>query len=312
MILVTGGTGFIGQALVRHLVEAGHRVRILIRPSKTSPRIPVGLPVEVAVASLKDQRGIRAAMVGVDTVYHIAGVERRGVEADLLDVEVQGTSNVINAAIQTGIDRFFFLSHLGADRASAYPLLKVKAIAEENIRRSGLDYSIFRTAIVFGPNDGFTTSLAQLICSIPFMFFVPGDGNVLIQPIWVEDLAVCLTWALDDDDTRNRTFDIGGPEFLSLVDVFKTIMKILDINRIIIPTSLPFLRIITVILEYLLPSSPVSVYWLDYLSTNRTCALDTLPRVFNLLPSRFSQRLGYLNDRNWRRELLRSSFRRGR
>ena len=312
MILVTGGTGFIGQALVRHLTEAGHRVRILIRPSNTSPRIPVGLPVEVAVASLRDQRGIRAAMVGVDTVYHIAGVERRGVEADLLDVEVQGTSNVINAALQTGIDRFFFLSHLGADRASAYPLLKVKAIAEENIRRSGLDYSIFRTAIVFGPGDGFTTSLAQLISAVPFMFFVPGDGNVLIQPIWVEDLAVCLTWALDDDDTRNRTFDIGGPEFLSLVDVFKSIIKVLDINRMVIPISLPVLRIVTIILEYLLPSSPVSVYWLDYLSTNRTCALDTLPRVFNLLPSRFSQRLDYLTNRNWRQELLRSSFKRGR
>jgi len=312
MILVTGGTGFIGQALVRHLTDAGHRVRILIRPSNTSPRIPVGLPVEVAVASLRDQRGIRAAMVGVDTVYHIAGVERRGVEADLLDVEVQGTSNVINAALQTGIDRFFFLSHLGADRASAYPLLKVKAIAEENIRRSGLDYSIFRTAIVFGPDDGFTTSLAQLISAVPFMFFMPGDGNVLIQPIWVEDLAVCLTWALDDDDTRNRTFDIGGPEFLSLVDVYKTIRKVLDIDRIVIPISLPVLRIITVILEYLLPSSPVSVYWLDYLSTNRTCALDTLPRVFNLLPSRFSQRLDYLVDRNWRRELLSSAFKRGR
>ena len=312
MILVTGGTGFIGQALVRHLTEAGHRVRILIRPSNTSPRIPVGLPVEVAVASLRDQRGIRAAMVGVDTVYHIAGVERRGAEADLLDVEVQGTSNVINAALQTGIDRFFFLSHLGADRASAYPLLKVKAIAEENIRRSGLDYSIFRTAIVFGPGDGFTTSLAQLISAVPFMFFVPGDGNVLIQPIWVEDLAVCLTWALDDDDTRNRTFDIGGPEFLSLVDVFKSIIKVLDINRMVIPISLPVLRIVTIILEYLLPSSPVSVYWLDYLSTNRTCALDTLPRVFNLLPSRFSQRLDYLTNRNWRQELLRSSFKRGR
>jgi NADH dehydrogenase len=312
MILVTGGTGFIGQALVRHLVESGRQVRILIRPSSKSPRIPVGIPVEVAVSSLNDQRGLRAAMVGVDTVYHLAGVERRGVEADLLEVEVQGTSNVIKSAVQAGIDRFFFLSHLGADRASAYPLLKVKAIAEENIRRSGLDYSIFRTALVFGPNDGFTTSIAQLLYGIPFVFFVPGDGNQLIQPIWVEDLAVCLSWALDDDNTRNRNFDIGGPEFLSFNEVLNTVISVLGINRLITPISPPILRLITVILEYLLPNSPVSVYWLDYLSTNRTCSLDTLPRVFNLLPSRFSQRLEYLQDRNWRRELFRSFSRRGR
>jgi NADH dehydrogenase len=310
MILVTGGTGFIGRALIRHLVDAGHDIRILIRPSKTSPRLPLGISVDVAVASLKDERGIRAAMVGVDTVYHLAGVERGGVEADLLEVEVQGTGVLLNAAIQAGVDRFFFLSHLGADRASAYPLLKVKAIAEENIRRSGLDFSIFRSALVFGPGDGFTTSIAQLFYALPFMFLIPGDGNELIQPIWVEDLAVCLTWALDDDGTRNRTYEIGGPEFLSLNEVLKTIMNTLRINRRIVSISPPALRIITVILEYLLPASPVSVYWLDYLSTNRTCALDTLPRVFNLLPSRFSHQLEYLKGQNWRRVLFRSTFRR--
>jgi len=310
MILVTGGTGFIGRALIRHLVEAGHEIRILIRPSRSSPRLPVGVSVDVAVAGLTDERGIRAAMVGVDTVYHLAGAQRSGVEADLLEVEVKGTGNIINAAIQAGVDRFFFLSHLGADRASAYPLLKVKAIAEENIRRSGLDFTIFRSALVFGPDDGFTTSLAQLIAAIPFVFLIPGEGKDLIQPIWVEDLAVCLVWALDDDDTRNRTYEIGGPEFLSFLEVVGSIMETLGIQRSIMTISPPTMRMITVVLESLLPSSPISVYWLDYLSTNRTCALDTLPRVFNLLPSRFSHRLDYLKDHNWRRELIRSSIKR--
>jgi len=310
MILVTGGTGFIGQALIRQLVEAGHTVRILIRPSNKSPRLPEGIPVEVAVAGLKDPRGLRAAMVGVNSVFHLAGVERRGVEADLLDIEIQGTGNVVSAAVDAGVDRLYFLSHLGADRASAFPLLKAKAIAEENIRRSGLDFTIIRTALVFGPNDGFTSGLAQLFHAIPFVFLVPGDGNSLLQPIWVEDLSICLTWSLDDDDTRNRTYEIGGPEFLTLNTVVKTVMAEIGVSRVILPIFPPVLRTITVILEYLLPSSPVSVYWLDYLSTNRTTALDTVPRVFNLLPSRFSHRLTYLQGKNWRRELLRTSFKR--
>jgi len=310
MIFVTGGTGFIGQALIRHLVEEGHQVRLLVRPSQKTPKLPIGIPVEVAVTSLGDERGLRAAMVGVDIVFHLAGVERRGVSEDLLETDIQGTRSVIRAAVDAGVERFFFTSHLGADRASAFPVLKSKAIAEEHIRRSGLDYTILRTAIVFGPNDGFTTGLAQLAYGLPFIFLTPGDGQTLIQPLWVEDLATCLTWALDDEQTRNRIIEIGGPEFLTLQQIVSTVMSRIGQNRSMVYVSPPFLRAITVTLEYFLPASPVSVYWLDYLAANRTCALDTIPRTFNLMPSRFSQRLDYLKGRNWRRELWNSVFRR--
>ena len=310
MIFVTGGTGFIGQALIRHLVEAGHRVRMLIRPSHQTPKLPVGIPVEIAVTSIQDENGLRAAMAGVDTVYHLAGVERRGVSENLLAIDIRGTRAVLEAAVGAGAKRFFFTSHLGADRASAFPVLKTKAISEEYIRRSGLDFTIMRTAIVFGPNDGFTTGLAQLIKGFPLAFFTPGDGQTLIQPLWVEDLATCLTWALDDEQTRNRVYEIGGPEFLTLQQVVSTVMSKIGTRRPFVHISPPALRIITVILEYFLPASPVSVYWLDYLAANRTCALDTIPRSFNLMPARFSKRLDYLTGQNWWREMWRSVLRR--
>ncbi|MBM3146089.1 MAG: NAD-dependent epimerase/dehydratase family protein [Chloroflexi bacterium] len=310
MILVTGGTGFIGQALIRHLVGAGHQVRTLIRPARKSPRLPRGVPVEVAVAGLRDERSLRAAMVGVDTVYHLAGVERRGAEADLLEIDVRGTQTVLSAALDAGVERFFYVSHLGADRASAYPVLKAKAIAEEHIRRSGVDYTILRTAVVFGPNDSFSISLAQLVSSTPFVFLIPGNGDTLIQPLWVEDLATCLTWALEDDATRGQVYEIGGPEYLSLRDVVTTVMDALGIRRTILSISLPYLRALVVSLEYILPASPVSVYWIDYMAANRTCSLDTIPRLFNLMPSRFSHRLEYLEGCDWRLHLLRTAFRR--
>jgi len=312
MILVTGGTGFIGRALIRHLVDNGYQVRTLIRPSQQSPRLPKGVPVEVAVASLTDERGLRAAMVGVDTIYHLAGVERRGVRADLLEIDIQGARVMANIAVEAGVDRFFALSHLGADRASAYPVLKAKAIAEEHIRRSGVDYTILRTAIVFGPGDGFTTGLAQLLHGFPFVFLLPRGGETLIQPLWIEDLVTCMTWALDDDDTRERVYEIGGPEFISLRQVTEAVMQHIGVRRAILSAHPVVLRFMTILLEYFLPHSPVSVYWLDYLATNRTCALDTVPRVFNLMPARFSQRLAYLDDQNWGRELRRSVFRRDR
>jgi len=307
-ILVTGGTGFIGQALVRHLADAGHRVRLLLRASSQSPKLPRSVPVEVTVSGLDDERGLRAAMVGVDTVYHLAGTEWRGAYASLVDIDIQGTQNVVTAAIDARVKRFFFVSHLGADRASAYPVLKAKAIAEEFIRRSGIGYTIMRTAIVFGRNDGFTTGLAQLLSTLPRIFLVPGDGESLLQPLWVEDLATCLTWALDDERTLNQMYEIGGPEYLTFNQVIMMITEVLGIQRTIIHMRQPYLRAMTVFLENLLPSTPVSVFWLDYLATNRAGALDAIPRLFNLMPSRMSQRLAYLEDQNWRRDVLRSLF----
>lgn len=308
MILVTGGTGFIGRVLVRHLVESGYRVRILIRPSTKSPRLPRGIDFEVSVAGLNDLRGLRAAMVGVETVYHLAGVERLGTEANLFAVEIQGTRNVVNAAVDAGIDRFYYLSHLNSDRASAFPLLKAKAISEEYIRRGGVNYTILRTGLIYGVNDSLTMGLAQLLSVSPLFFYIPGDGNNLIQPLWVEDLATCLTWSLEDENVLNQMYEIGGPEFLTLNDVIKIIMQKLHLRRRIVHVPPPMMRIFTVFLEYLLPASPVSVYWLDYFSTNRTCPLDTIPRLFNLMPSRFSRRLDYLQDRNWGLEFWKNSF----
>ena len=312
MILVTGGTGFIGKALVRSLVESGYPVRTLIRPSRRTPDLPIGVPVEVAVSSLGDERSLRAAMVGVDVLYHLAGVERGSAYASLSEVDIQGTRAVVQAATDAGVNRILYVSHLGADRASAYPVIQAKGIAEDLIRRSGVDYTILRSAIVYGPNDGFTTGLARLLYALPYVFLIPGDGKTVIQPLWVEDLATCLTWALDDDKTRNEIYELGGPEYFQFSKVVETIMSAVGVQRRLVHTRPPYLRFLTIILESIFPGLPSSVYWLDYLAINRTCSLDTIPRTFNLMPARFTQHLDYLKDQDWSASLFRDLFRRRR
>ena len=312
MILVTGGTGFIGRVLVRHLAESGNPMRLLIRPSKNSPTLPRGVPVEITVASLTDARSIRAAMLGVDVVYHLAGVEWSGAHASLMDTDIQGTQIISRVAAEMGVKRFFYLSHLGADRASAYPVLKAKAIAEENIRRSGVCHTIIRSALVYGLNDHFTSGLARLLNALPSFFFVPEDGSTLLQPIWVEDLVTSLVWALDNDLTINQTYSVGGPEYLTFSHIVQAVLEKIKLRRRIVHVFPPYLRAATVLFEDLFPGLPVSVYWLDYLATNRTCSLDTLTRVFNILPSRFDHRLEHLQETNWRVSLWRNLFRRRR
>ena len=308
MILVTGGTGFIGKALIRHLVDLGYPVRTLIRPSPRSPSLPRGIPVDVAVSSLNDGRGLRAAMVGVDTIFHLAGGEWSGPRASLMQIDIQGTRAVVEAAVDAGVKRIFYVSHLGADRASAYPVFKAKAIAEEFIRRSGIDYTILRTAIVYGAEDNFTTALASILGATPSVFLMPGNGRVQLQPLWVEDLVTCLCWSLEDPETTNRLIEIGGPEYLTLNQIVELVMQESGIRRNILNVGPPYLRGLTILLESIFPNLPVSIYWMDYLAVNRTTALDTMPRVFKLMPARLSSRLGYLSGQNWRRNLLRSLF----
>jgi NADH dehydrogenase len=301
MILVTGGTGFIGQALIRHLVEDGLAVRTLLRPSQETPNLPKGVPVEVAISSIYDERNLRAAMVDVDVVFHLVGGEWRGVAVDLNQIEIEGTRTLIKVAKDAGVKRIIYLSHLGADRASAFPVLKVKGIVEEFLRKCEIEYTIIRSSLVFGPNDHFTTGLAKTMALFPFLFLVPGQGDTLVQPIWVEDLVTCIAWAMEKEDSINQTYQVGGPEFLPINQIIEEVMKAMGIRRTLVNLQPSYMRIIGVILEYLFPFSPISVYWIDYLALNRTCEIDSVSRSFGLLPGRFGQYLEHLKGRNWRR-----------
>ena len=294
MILVTGGTGFIGQVLIRHLVSMGFQVRTLLQPSPVSPNLPRGVAIEAVICGLKDERSLRAAMKGVDVVFHLAGAERKGSQADLMGVDIEGTRTIASVAADAGVERFFYLSHLGADRASAYPVLKAKAIAENYVITSGVPYTIFRTGVVFGPGDRFTTELARLLRRSPGIFLLPGEGESLIQPLWVEDLVTCLTLALDEPSTVNQTFQIGGPEYLTFRQVVDEVKAAARIHRLVVPVSPAYMRILSVYMDNTFKDFPLSVFWLDYLAADRTCSLDTLPRLFGLLPMRFNRQLDYL------------------
>ncbi len=294
MILVTGGTGFIGRHLVRSLVNAGRPVRILLRPSVNSPKIPHGIPVEVAVSSLNDFKGLRAAMKDINFVFHLAGSERHGSQANLNSVDVEGTKMVIQAAAEAGVKRFITLSHLGANRSSAFPVLKAKGIAEKWILDSNVPYTIFRTDAVFGPGDQFSEPILRLLRRSPGLFLLPGQGDTVLQPLWVEDLVTCLTLSLDQPETANRIFSVGGIELLTYREIVQQISRKVGIHRLLVPYSLGHMRNLTLWVDQMVKDFPISIFWLDTLAENRTCAIDAMPREFGILPVRFNLANDYL------------------
>ncbi len=304
MILVTGATGFIGRALMRQLLESGREIRVLIRPSRKSPRLPKGQPIDVAVASLTDERALRAALNGVDVIFHLAGAEWQGRNANLLAVDMQGTASLAAVAADEKVKRIITVSHLGASRASAYPVLKAKGVAEEYIRRSGVAHTIFRSSLVFGPDDHFTTALARLLGASPFFFPLPAGSRSVIQPLWVEDLVSVLMWSLDDEGTIDRTYEIGGSEYFTVRQVVEIIMQTTRRPHTLFEMHPVLLRALIVTLESFVPNYPVSSFWLDYIAVSRTCAVDNLTRAFGLMPARFSYRLDYLKRSPWYRAAL--------
>jgi NADH dehydrogenase len=243
-------------------------------------------------------------MKDVNVIFHLAGAETQGRLAQLTEVDIKGTQALVHAAAQARIDRFFYLSHLGADRASAFPLFKAKAIAEHHIQNSGIPYTIFRSGLVYGEGDHFTTSLAVLMKISPYFVLLSNEGESLLQPIWIEDLVTILAWSLDMPDTVDQTIEIGGPEFLTFRQICTLILNAIQIKRHFINTSPLVLNVLTELMEMVKPNFPTTVFWMDYLAANRTANIDVLPRMFNLLPAKMSQRLGYLEGqafrKNWR------------
>jgi NADH dehydrogenase len=303
-VLVTGATGFIGRAVLPKLAQAGHQVRILLRPSPASPRLPSGIPVEVGLAGLTDARGLRAALIEVEAVLHLASGEGHGRRADLHQSDSEGTRTLVEAASEAGVRRLIFLSHLGADRSSAYPVLQAKAVGEEAVRRSSLPFTILRSAVVYGPDDRFTTSLAMTLSLAPVVFLLPGAGKTVLQPLWVEDLATAIAWALEENELIRQTYEVGGPEYLTLREIVELVMRATHLHRTLVEARPWAMRAVYRLGESLLPSPPFTLFWADYLAAGRTGPLDTLPRAFGLQPSRMEDRLDYLRRGRWAREWL--------
>lgn len=295
MILVVGGSPYIRDALAVQLDTIGSPYRLLIQPSKSGADLPKNKEVDVAIASYNDERGIRAAMQGVEVIYHLSGYEESGKHENLSGMDVDGLGVITRSALFARVERFFYLSSIGADRASGFYFLKAKGIAEAMIRGSGLNYTILRTSQIFGAGDLFTTTLAKLIKGFSLVTPIPADLSVMMQPLWVGDLVAALVWALDMPETRNQLLEIGGPEQISLERMLSIIAGKLNKKPKFAPYNPHSYTLVTQFLESVIKKFPALVYWTDFIAQNRVCAMDSMPRHFGINPTRFHIKLDYLS-----------------
>jgi NADH dehydrogenase len=227
-VFLTGATGFVGKVMLHRLRQDGHVVRCLVR-SGSEKKLPVEKNVEVRLGDATDPATLEGAMEGCDAVIHLVGIIRefpaRGITFEKLHVEA--TRNMVNAAKGQGIKRYIQMSANGVRPDARADYHKTKWRAEEAVRQSGLNWTIFRPSLIFGPEDEFINELASIIRKTPIVP-VFGDGNYRLAPVAVEDVAECFCQALRKEETLGQTYAICGPQDYSYDELLDEIGQALD------------------------------------------------------------------------------------
>lgn len=286
MILVTGATGFIGRSLMAVLQEQER-------------------PVKAYTGRINDPLSLRAELLDVETVIHLAGSEARDRVRLLHHVDVEGTERLLEESRRAKVQRLVVVSRLNADYASLYPLLKAKGDEERLIRRSGIPYTIIRSATLFGREDRFLNVIAGLAAWTWPLVWLPGGGRVAMQPLWVEDLVRCLVATLDRPDLIDETIELTGDERMRYSEVVRQTLSAAGMSRVPFGPAIKITRAISAPLFGWWVRPPVTRFLMDRFSVPEIAPLDSVYSQFGFRPSRMGQRNSFLRAPGLRTRIFR-------
>jgi NADH dehydrogenase len=294
-IFITGGTGFLGSAVVRALGD--RPLRLLVR-NIAEYRDRESRTIELVEGDVTDSGSLRDAMHGCDTVIHLVGIieESRNRSFDLVIRE--GTEKVIAEARAAHVHRFVQISAIGARDDPTLPYQQAKWRAETAVRRSGLEWTILRPSIIFGPGDGFVSLLANLVRRFP-VTPIPGDGSARFQPIAVGDVADAIAATLDHPTTIGQTLEIAGPDVVSYEQLLGIISQQLGLSRRTVHIPMPLMRFV-VAASRPLPRRlrpPVTADQLKMLRIDNVSSNSATERLIERPPRSLAGNLGYIQRR---------------
>ncbi|MBZ0185073.1 MAG: NAD(P)H-binding protein, partial [Candidatus Obscuribacterales bacterium] len=204
-IAITGGTGFLGGHFIRYLVNRNHFPTVIARGvsrrAETIRRIP---NINFMPIPLNDDSKLFQAFKNCEAVAHLAGINRESERGDFKEVHVESTLRVIHAARKAGIKKILYVSYLKARPGCFSKYHESKWEAEELIRKSGLNYTILKPGMIFGPDDHMITKIARVLDNYPF--FAPlGIIEPKIRPVAVEDMLKIMAASLLENRLSGKT-----------------------------------------------------------------------------------------------------------
>ena len=257
MILVTGGTGFVGGHVVRALLDAGKPVRCLVRDPGRAGELE-GLGSELVEGDMTEPETLRGAVEGVESVVHLVAI-RQGKQSEFEAVMSRGTRALLDEARRAGVRRFVHMSALGTteETKDIVPYYGAKWDMEQAVRGSGLPHVIVRPSFVFAPDGGILPTFRKLAKLTP-VTPIAGSGEQRLQPIWAEDLAACFVRALDDDGVTNRTLELGGPDVVSWNTLWERLKQALGVRRPSLHVPMALMRANALVTERLPGNIPLT------------------------------------------------------
>lgn len=229
LVVVLGGSGFVGRHVAQALLRAGARVRIASRHPERSWAIrtlgDVG-QVEFARVDVRSREAVARALAGADAVVNLVGA----FGGDLDAVQGSGVGMLAQAAAQAGAGALVHVSAIGADAESGVAYARTKALGEAAARAGFPGATVLRPSVIFGPDDNFLNMLGRMmgllgVLPVPQVMpvFVPQG---LLQPVYVDDVAAAVLAAVVDPGAYGgRTFELGGPEVLTMLELNRRIAE---------------------------------------------------------------------------------------
>lgn len=257
MILVTGGSGFVGGHVVHELRGRGLAVRCLVRDPRKGAKL-AAWGCELSQGDMTDPASLRRAVDGADTVVHLAAI-RQGREEQFRRIMVDGTRDLLAVAKDAGVRRFVHMSALGTSEATKdlVPYYRAKWEMEELIHAAGIPHVIFRPSFIFGPDGGILPTFAKLARLTPVTPIV-GSGRQRIQPIWADDAATYFGEGVTRDDVTGRTFELGGPDVVSWNEFWSRLKAVRGMKRPSIHVPVPLMRLNALVTERLPGNIPLT------------------------------------------------------
>src|SRR3954468_24632887 len=228
LVTVFGGSGFLGRRVVRALCKRDYRVRVAVRRPELAgflqPSGKVG-QVHTVQANLRYPASVEAAMRDSHVAINLVGVLAESGAQTFDAVQAKGSETVAKAAAAAGA-QLVHVSAIGADAESPSRYAKAKAAGESAVLAAVPSATIFRPSVMFGPEDQFTNRFAALARMSPVLPLIGAETRM--QPVYVGDVATAIADAVDSKAKAGATYELGGPEVLTMREIIEAIVAIAD------------------------------------------------------------------------------------